>query len=1050
MRKILVATLLAALLFSFTFTSISAVAAQENEYLQVGWNELNYKENYTRAWNQTNLVFGPLPKIQISTSGATLPTDGTGIIPLDEPVNITIIIPKKAVLSGEVGFATVSFSGWLSDLSALLTLSYNWQTDFSSSYYKYASPTYQGEFDPSPFFELNLTESKVETTDENFYVTFIGVFNSSTIPGRYQINYRVYDTNNIGFTSGEYSALRGNNLYDTYIIGNAAEIDIQITTPTGELIPERMVRWNEEVWIHVSSDVNLEKVELNIDVHHSITVDGQVYQIYIYLIYNSSGVYMREGYAYWIFEPNNSHLRKVFLDNYTYFLPTGNDTSNPQDIIFKVIFTENLTANRYELKYNIKPEGNTFPFTPSDFDPYIYVESFKISLTFTDEYENPLWGIAYEEPLYLAFSVTGPDEKIQNITAFTIEFGYTKWDQTYQTTNMSRIFLTYSFENDSFDTLGEYEVRNSTWQQIEYYTFDPFTDLSVVGIDESTGGNITKLDTTLIIVFSSNVPARPYWFTLSIYDTPNPIFRVPPHSPFDWITFNDYKPLKYDFVIGVTIVTPPPETLAPYRITEDGALDLDGNFETVEDQYYVLSQYYSLDGWVYNSTGMQVVIDWMVGNTTISSIRFQVGLATYTNEYNWFTNHYWYHSDWSPVSNSEMLNIQNLVNSTFGYELLKYTVRNTSLADFIGSSWWLDDNKWSYSWFYFTIDESYIYQTAAINDTAQFHSDYSALLLFNDSDGDGIPKLGYQSDKLDTGEVTHFYLIDNVEQFVFQHPFNSNQPFGSLSVPLNTSIDFTVTLNNVTGTLYPAKLAEGTLYSPYMFYHTWDLPVNMSDFDKSVEQAAISQMQFAGHFQVTTEDNVSSALLKVDQRIGDWNLTHFDNSILQGRSLAITYNAYLTTTSTQTQFTAGETPLNDPNTNSTASDTYQFESQQARLAEIRMGGLNYTWGKDNANYTAPASTTPLYTFESMYTTPTGDYLTTFTIQSSMFFLTTGFKNWDGYSIYNDPVFSIFPVFEAGAGGSEAVFQWTLITVSVVVIALISVTLVILRKRRGLR
>ncbi|MEM2109887.1 MAG: hypothetical protein QW327_05330, partial [Candidatus Odinarchaeota archaeon] len=384
-----------------------------------------------------------------------------------------------------------------------------------------------------------------------------------------------------------------------------------------------------------------------------------------------------------------------------------------------------------------------------------------------------------------------------------------------------------------------------------------------------------------------------------------------------------------------------------------------------------------------------------------------------------------------------------------GYELLKFATSNVTLADFIGSWWWLDDNKWEYSWFYFTVDENYLYQTSSITDTVQFKADYSALLLFNDTDGDGVPRVGYQSNTLDSGEVTHYFLIDSVEEIVFQRPFNSTQQAGSQNITLDTPVDFEVFLNNVTGSLYPVKLASDVLYSPYTFYHNPNLTLDTMDFEKSVESSTITQIKFAGHFQVTTsEDNSTSASLKVDQYIGDWSLKHFNNSVLLNRSLAISYNTYLTTTTAQTKFNAGETPLDDSNTNSTASDEFSFTTQQAKLAEIRMGGLNYTWGKNNISYSAPASTTPLYTFESMYTTPTGDSLTSFEIQSSMFFLTTGFKNWDGYSIYNDPQFSIFPVLEEGGQGDLLGSEMTvLIIASVIVIAVLSIALFLIRRNR---
>ncbi len=977
-----------------------------------------------------------------------------GVIPLNEPVNITLVIPKLGLGAAGIGYASIRLESWneFESITSMVTVSYDAAGEgFSASSYAYRHPPGGGYEELSPFFELNATASTISATDDSYLISFIGLFNSSTTAGKYRVSWQVYDSNNISYNTGLWSS---DEIY--YYIGDSTEIHFRVGLPDGSLLDENVICFNDEVWLHVYSDqADLELVELRIPVGRSVnvTVNGhwELYPIYIYMIYNSSGVYFKEGYEYWVNEPNHSYLNRVFFDNNSYFTPLGNDTSDLQHIIFKGVFTENLTAGKYDVLLKIKPVGNVAVLLSPDLDSHIYIGGIKSTVSFTYYWDDrPLWGIRQGEELYLLFSFSGPTDYINNITAFSLTFhSYAVKDKIHETLNTSTIYFTYSWENGSCDWLGVYKVYDYDWNLIEQRYYDPFEDVELDYDYYNTMGNVSFAYTGFYMIFSQDTLSAKYYFELSVYNESNPEYSSLNVLSF-WGVGVDYKP-SASFIIGATLYSNPGESLYPFKFDSQGALDLDGDLNTQDDRYYVLGNYYSLDNWTYNGEGISVLINWFRGNVSLSNILFKVGLLKFNNTYDWANNYYWYHTDWTPVDSWELNYINNTINNLFGYELLKFAVRNMTLDDLIAKGWWwISGNTWQYSWFFFTVDESYLYQTPSITETAQFKADYSALLLFNDTDGDGIPRIGYSANRIDPGEITHYFLIDDVSEIVFQRPFNSSEPSGSMNVSISTPIDFEVFLNNVTGKLYPVKIADKYIYSPYMFYHLPDVNVTLTDFDKTVESASIDQLSFAGHFRVSTGENIeSSATLKIDQYIGNWNLTHFDNSVLTNRSLAISYNTLLTTTTIESRFNAENGTVPDPNTNSTASDTYYFGTSDIKLAEIRMGGLNYTWGKDNQVYNAPASTTPLYTFQLMYTTPAEDSLTSFTIQQSMFFLTTGFKHWDGYSINNDPVFSIFPVLEGGEGGEAVLFQWTMIIVSVAVIALISAALFLLKRRRSL-
>jgi hypothetical protein len=304
---------------------------------------------------------------------------------------------------------------------------------------------------------------------------------------------------------------------------------------------------------------------------------------------------------------------------------------------------------------------------------------------------------------------------------------------------------------------------------------------------------------------------------------------------------------------------------------------------------------------------------------------------------------------------------------------------------------------------------------------AEFESEYAGLMLFSDNsseDANGIPDFAVESDLAQSDEATHMFIIYNVTDVEFTNPFNSSQSSGSQVVAANESISFGISLDNVYGEMFPlyGLLTYGSggfwnLVSGYLppWYST-------SDFDKRVVPSRVDEIEFdidySVHLSNTTENpdpNNHEIDIKIDQYIGNWELSPsitYNNEALENRSLAIGYFSDLRT-ETETNFTIDDQPPSDTNGSSQIGDVYRFGSENRTFTYVRMGGQEYTWGKDGNTYNCSAATVPIGVFERMYEDEEGTSITRWDFEDSFYFLLSGFSNWDGYSIDNDPAYGIY-------------------------------------------
>jgi hypothetical protein len=233
---------------------------------------------------------------------------------------------------------------------------------------------------------------------------------------------------------------------------------------------------------------------------------------------------------------------------------------------------------------------------------------------------------------------------------------------------------------------------------------------------------------------------------------------------------------------------------------------------------------------------------------------------------------------------------------------------------------------------------------------------------------------------------------------------------------VGTPVDFGITIRGVDVTIYPLRIENSDgLRGVWSFRESYEgaLGLNPERFDYAVSHATVDEMSFDVSFNVdmveydpANEECWNHAVsFKVDQKFGNWSLVEFDNSVLDGRSLAVNFFGVLGS-ATRTVYTAGNSVVSDPNQSSLNASYYEFAAENTPFSNITMGGLPYTWGGDghSTTYISGSSTAPIGAFSLIYESSSGDSVTGWTVDASMLFMTAGYENWGGHDVICDPVF----------------------------------------------
>jgi hypothetical protein len=203
------------------------------------------------------------------------------------------------------------------------------------------------------------------------------------------------------------------------------------------------------------------------------------------------------------------------------------------------------------------------------------------------------------------------------------------------------------------------------------------------------------------------------------------------------------------------------------------------------------------------------------------------------------------------------------------------------------------------------------------------------------------------------------------------------------------------------------------------------------NFMNKPTSSAIDQLAFTVHFaanQTAGSNSTNEASMKIDQRVGNWNLDSEvvdgreqnssgvmvpvrGNDVLANRSMALNY--YVIASSSMSWGVRDDKGATVNNNNVTESSRFDIKSQLSNVnfASVKIGST-YDWSKPTTStdtirtFNVTSKTSPVETFQASYQSDSGKSSTGFDISSSMYFLTTGFPSWDGYGIYNDPEVSL--------------------------------------------
>jgi len=462
-----------------------------------------------------------------------------------------------------------------------------------------------------------------------------------------------------------------------------------------------------------------------------------------------------------------------------------------------------------------------------------------------------------------------------------------------------------------------------------------------------------------------------------------------------------------------------------------GAIDVDGDPATTNDQYFVRKVHSGTDLRVQTEKRLQVDTIWNPDEAKVGDeihLKAWMGQLQVKFTSQWNEQYIWYHaSDMTGVSSQEMAQIKDvIVNSETqkanpGYWDIAYMVRNQSWADVLdqakANNWdWISSNTNEWNWLWFGTDQN-----------------YNVNVISGDNMGNGGIDLKYEFaglNLLNGTSQTHYFMPKSVGNITFVTPgqaFGNMDASGSMVLPLNAKIDFGVTYNDVKGTLFPYD-AQRSMWG------WWDRPIYGSDFNapnlmNKPTAASIDKLAFDIHFAGTqTAGEYNSASMKIDQTVGNWQLPAdvvdgreqnssgimvplMGNDVLANRSLAINY--YVTASTSMGWNVKDAAGSNVNNNGVTSSSRFDVASQlsNVKFASIQLGSI-YDWGKPTSStdelrtYNVTSQTTSIQNFQSSYQSDAGKSSTGFDISSSMYFLTQAFPRWDGYSIYNDPEVSV--------------------------------------------
>ncbi|UCE11042.1 MAG: hypothetical protein JSW61_03670 [Candidatus Thorarchaeota archaeon] len=452
-----------------------------------------------------------------------------------------------------------------------------------------------------------------------------------------------------------------------------------------------------------------------------------------------------------------------------------------------------------------------------------------------------------------------------------------------------------------------------------------------------------------------------------------------------------------------------------------GAIDLDGNLQTEDDQYFVKKSFEAMDTYNITEQYLWITILWEPNNTVVGDeffVESYTGLYTVNWTSDWSDNFYWFDAETGdPVSPSQWA----AINSTLfdqegrprpGYWDIAWMAENFTKTDLKqmatdeGWDWAVEDSQeWSWIWWelYEHYGTEYINNTETEYVSVDVWHEFAGMLAWNDTNSNNV--MDVDPSNLDDSELTHYWMPIGVDGVTFTTPNGS--AIGNDFYSVNASIPFGVAFENVSGAVFPFGD-----YSYWDWYQGQYYGSDFSTFDERPSGATTDSFEIGVEFEgnITNASN-NKGEVKFNLTVGEWDVdAPGGRSVLAGRSLGVAFYSHVTMrdengTLLTTQYVddLGQKLTN----NATASSQkYNVSMGAAEVASMNLGGQPYTWSKiPSANYTVvDAQTVPVRAFEAAYRSDAGGSATSFKVMSAHFYTIINFRWWGGYEISVDPVF----------------------------------------------
>ncbi|TFF95471.1 hypothetical protein EU546_03225, partial [Candidatus Thorarchaeota archaeon] len=450
----------------------------------------------------------------------------------------------------------------------------------------------------------------------------------------------------------------------------------------------------------------------------------------------------------------------------------------------------------------------------------------------------------------------------------------------------------------------------------------------------------------------------------------------------------------------------------------NGALDLDGNLDTTDDQYYVQQSFESVDSYNVTEEFLWVSILWEPNGTLVGDefhVESFTGLHTVNWTFSWAENFIWTNAETGEVLTPQEF---EAVNSTIfdengnprpGYWDISWMAKNFTSDDLkqqaIDEGWdWAMKDSQEWSWISWELAEHY--GTELPNGSyasVDVWYEYAGMFAWNDTNSNNV--MDFDPSDITDSEVTHYWMPYGVDDVSFVTPNASSS--GDEFWDVNATVPFGVTFTNVSGTVFPFGS-----YSYFDWYQGQYYGSDLGRFDERPTDASVDEFKIGAAFTGTLSgSDLNTGSVKFNLTVGDWMVdAPGGRSVLTGRSLGL---AFYTVVSLYSQdgepLTATfQDDYGSPvyNNQTVSSQNYTMSTGLSQFGSMNMGGSYYSWSKNkSADYTiVDSQTVPIGAFQAAYSSQAGGTATSFSISEEQFYTLIDFRWWGGYEVSVDPVF----------------------------------------------